>query len=149
MATIFSHVNLISKNWRKLADFYIAVFECREKPPIRDLKGEWVDCLTAMRRVRIEGIHLLLPSSEDDGPTLEIFQYNENIATEVKPLNKEGFGHIAFKVDDVHKSVEKLLEHGGALLSEIVEAEVEGAGFISVVYARDPEGNIIEIQKWS
>ena len=145
----FSHVNLSSRNWRALADFYMAVFGCIEKPPVRELDGAWLDALTGMPKARIKGIHLILPGFGDHGPTLEIFEYHENRVNGDKAINLEGFGHIAFAVEDVDQSVALLLSHGGSLVGEVVSATVAGVGNIAVVYARDPEGNIIELQKWS
>ena len=149
MNSKFSHVNLISQNWRTLADFYIKVFGCTEKPPKRELKGEWLDRLTGIQDAHITGIHLLLPTSMNDGPTLEIFEYSKNKINSNKVINLEGFGHIAFAVEDVEQSVQILLDQGGSLLGDVVNGGIEGVGRISVVYARDPEGNIIELQKWS
>ena len=31
---------------------------------------------------------------------------------------------------------------------ELVEKDIPGIGTIKVIYAKDPEGNIIEIQNW-
>jgi len=33
-------------------------------------------------------------------------------------------------------------------VGQLVDAAIPGVGKITVVYAKDPEGNIIEIQKW-
>ena len=35
----FVHTNIITDNWRKLADFYIKVFDCKPVLPERDLKA--------------------------------------------------------------------------------------------------------------
>jgi len=156
MKTKFSHVNLVSSDWRKLADFYIKVFDCRPKLPERNLSGEWLDKLTDLQDVHIKGIHLLLPggdhgeesASASAGPTLEIFQYDHNKTNTQKNINLEGFGHIAFAVENVEEKLQLLLEHGGSTVGELIDTEIEGVGRISVVYAKDPEGNIIEIQKW-
>ena len=152
MKTKFSHVNLVSSDWRKLADFYIKVFDCRPKLPERNLSGEWLDKLTDLQDAHIQGIHLLLPGSgageESDSPTLEIFQYDHNKTNTQKNINLEGFGHIAFAVENVEEKLQFLLEHGGSTVGELIDTEIEGVGRISVVYAKDPEGNIIELQKW-
>lgn len=148
MKTKFSHVNIISKNWRNLAEFYIRVFDCRPKPPERNLRGEWIDELTDLKDAEIKGIHLLLPGFDSDGPTLEIFEYNENLTNTGKSINLEGFGHIAFAVEDVEQKLNLLLENGGSSVGKLIDGKVEGVGNITLVYARDPEGNIIEIQKW-
>ncbi len=149
MITKFEHVSIVSSSYKKLADFYIKVFGCRVKPPIRDLKGPWVDSLTSIKNAHIKGVHLLLPGHGEQGPTLEIFEYNKIVSDNNKELNKSGFTHIAFGVDDVKKYIELVLQNGGSLVGEHVEATVEKAGEISVVYVKDPEGNIIELQSWS
>jgi catechol 2,3-dioxygenase-like lactoylglutathione lyase family enzyme len=148
MATKYTHTNLIAKDWQKLAQFYIDVFECKAIPPERDLAGSWLDQLTGLQSAQIRGIHLLLPGYAQDGPTLEVFQYQQNLAADHKAIHQEGFGHIAFAVDDVEACLQRLLAHGGTTVGRLVRGQVEGVGQIHVVYARDPEGNIIEIQKW-
>lgn len=148
MKTKFSHVNIISRNWKALANFYITVFDCRPKLPERNLSGAWLDKLTDIHDSEIKGIHLLLPCYDTDGPTLEIFEYNQNIENKSRAINLEGFGHIAFAVEDVNKKLKLLLQHGGSTVGEVIDTEIEGVGKISVVYTKDPEGNIIEIQKW-
>jgi len=147
MKIAFSHVNLVSRDWRALADFYIHVFDCIEKPPARDLNGPWVDRLTGLEDAHIQGIHLTLPGSS--GQTLEIFSYQKRRQNQTKEINLEGFGHIAFAVENVQVCVERLLAHGGSLVGKVIDTDIEGVGHISVVYARDPEGNIIELQRWS
>jgi catechol 2,3-dioxygenase-like lactoylglutathione lyase family enzyme len=146
----YVHTNLIAKDWRKLADFYVAVFGCKPKYPERDLSGEWLERLTGIAGVRIRGIHLALPGYGEDGPTLEIFGYEpEWPGEQPNRINRQGFGHIAFLADSVEEVLARLIEHGGKPLGETVTKEYEGIGTLTVVYAEDPEGNFIEIQNWS
>jgi len=63
-------------------------------------------------------------------------------------INKPGFAHIAFLVDDVKVYYTKVLEHGGSALGEMAEKKIEGVGTLTVAYMRDPEGNIVEILNW-
>ncbi|NLP19106.1 MAG: VOC family protein [Firmicutes bacterium] len=148
MAIKYAHTNLIAVDWRKLAQFYIDVFACKPQYPERDLCGEWVDKLTNIDDVSIRGIHLSLPGYED-GPTLEIFEYDPMISKTSFKINEQGLGHIAFHVDDVEEVIEKLIERGGKLVGEIIRQDYEGIGTLCAVYAQDPEGNFIEIQHWS
>lgn len=148
MKAKFVHTNLIAREWRKLAEFYITVFGCTYKMPERDLSGDWVDDLTHLKNARIKGIHLKLPGFDINGPTLEIFQYDENETNKNKTINKEGFGHIAFSVDEVDQCLKEIIKNGGSVVGKTVKGFVKGMGYLHVVYARDPEGNIIEIQKW-
>ena len=144
----YVHTNLIAKDWRKLAQFYIDVFGCRPVGPERDLSGEWVEELTGIPDVRIRGIHLSLPGYEA-GPTLEIFGYQPEQNRDDEPaINLQGFGHLAFHVAAVEAILAKLEAHGGQPLGKIIRREYETLGLLTAVYARDPEGNIIEIQNW-
>jgi catechol 2,3-dioxygenase-like lactoylglutathione lyase family enzyme len=144
----FVHTNIISDDWKRLADFYIQVFDCIELPPERDLKGDWLDRATNTRDARIRGIHLALPGYKVNGPTLEILQYDRNQESGEAFPNRKGLRHIAFRVDNVRKTLDRLLEHGGSQLGDLVETEIPSSGHLSFVYARDPDGNIIEIQHW-
>jgi len=144
----FVHTNIIAKDWKKLAQFYMDVFGCKPVYPERDLSGDWIDKLTNIPTVEIKGIHLQLPGYSG-GPTLEIFGYSTFAGTEGKPvINRPGFGHIAFHVTSVEEILNKLIDSGGEKYGELIEKEISGLGTIKVIYARDPEGNIIEIQNW-
>ena len=144
----YIHTNIIAKDWRKLANFYIKVFKCKEVLPKRDLKGKWIEKGTTIEDVHIEGVHLRLPGYDDNGPTLEIFQYNKSISQHLRKINRQGFAHIAFSVDDVESALNAVIAAGGDKLSEIINHDIPGIGKITFVYATDPEGNFIELQKF-
>ncbi|WP_273324070.1 VOC family protein [Vallitalea guaymasensis] len=145
----YIHTNIIAEDWKKLAEFYCEVFNCEPVLPERDLSGEWIDRLTEIDGVRVTGIHLRLPGSEE-GPTLEIFEYEPEDKNErTQSINCKGFTHIAFHVDSVEEVLENLLKHGGSQIGEIVKKDYDGIGLLTVVYAKDPEGNFVEIQNWS
>ena len=144
----FGHTNLITDDWKKLADFYIKVFDCQPLYPERDLAGEWLDQATAIPNARLMGIHLTLPGYAENAPTLEIFQYAENVDSPPPPANRKGFGHIAFQVDDVQEVLDRLLANGGSKVGEVVTTDIADAGRITFTYARDIDGNIVEIQRW-
>lgn len=144
----FAHTNIVSKNWKKLAQFYIDVFGCKPLYPERNLSGEWLDKLTNLENAKIRGMHLELPGYSPS-PTLEIFEYENNNNTEPNiKINGFGLAHLAFHVDDVQEITNKVLEHGGKLYGELVQKEVVGIGILTVAYTTDPEGNIVEIQNW-
>lgn len=144
----FVHTNIVAKDWRKLSQFYINVFNCKPKLPERNLSGNWLDKGTGLNQAKLQGIHLILPGYEDHFPTLEIFTYEP---TEDQPNtmpNFKGFSHIAFEVEDIQNILEKALENGASMLGQVVNKKIEGVGILYFVYFRDPEGNIIEIQSW-
>ncbi len=144
----YVHTNIIAKDWKSLARFYIDVFECNEKPPERNLKGDWLDSATGLENASLKGIHLILPGYGNDGPTLEIFSYEAMKERGMGDANSLGFSHIAFLVDDVELTFQKALAHGGQELGKVTQETIDGVGNLTLVYFRDPEGNIVEIQSW-
>jgi predicted enzyme related to lactoylglutathione lyase len=145
----YVHTNLVAQDWKKLVKFYVTVFGCKLKPPERSLKGNWLDELTSLKNARVNGIHLHLPGFDNSGPTLEIFQYYPKAGKQRSPkINQPGFAHIAFAVRNVKQMLGKVKRNGGSSVGTLVSTIIEGVGRINVVYARDPEGNVIELQKW-
>ena len=148
MGTRFGHVNLIARDWRRLAEFYREVFGCMPVPPERDLSGEALERGTGIPGARLQGMHLRLPGFGDDGPTLEVFSYAMNDALAPGLPNRTGFGHIAFQVDDIEDTVRRVLAAGGSAHGQLVTTRA-GARQVSWIYLRDPEGNLMELQRWS
>lgn len=144
----FAHTNIVSSNWKELADFYVKTFNCKIVPPLRKQSGDWLDKGTGLKNANLEGAHLLLPGHGANGPTLEIYQYQIIDERAASLPNTQGFGHIAFEVEDVQHVLENLIENGGQAVGEITKREVNGVGEITFIYARDPEGNLIELQCW-
>jgi catechol 2,3-dioxygenase-like lactoylglutathione lyase family enzyme len=151
----FAHVNLVALDWRKLAAFYERVFGCLPVPPERDLRGPWLERATGLAGAHIRGVHLRLPGHGDGGPTLEIFEYEPASAAAspgaeapAREVNRPGFGHIAFAVEEVGAAREAVLTAGGGEVGPVTTVAIAGAGNITFAYLRDPEGNILELQRW-
>ena len=144
----FAHVNLVAQDWKRLVAFYERVFHCTAVPPERDLGGPWLEASTGIEGARLRGLHLRLPGHGDQGPTLEVFQYNRSTEHGASVPNRPGFAHIAFAVDDVVAVREAVLAAGGSSVGETVTVDIPIAGRITFAYVTDPEGNIIELQRW-
>lgn len=144
----YVHTNIVARDWRRLAAFYEDVLGCVPVPPERDLSGSWLEDATGVAGVQVHGIHLRLPGHGEQGPTLEIFEYNHLKTRPEMAINRPGLAHIAFSVDDVEGVLWAVLDAGGSTVGELVSVEVPGVGAIDFVYATDPEGNIIELQHW-
>ncbi len=145
----FVHTNLIARNWRGLAKFYEDVFGAIPIPPQRDYFGNAIEAATVVKGARIQGAHLQLPGFGNDGPTLEIFEYNEIEDKGLPQINQPGFAHIAFQVDFVNDAIEEFLSHGGSQLGESVTLTIANGAQVTLAYMRDPEGNIVELQSWT
>lgn len=144
----YVHTNLIAEDWRALAGFYQEVFGCVPVPPERDFEGETLDAGTGLQGARLQGVHLRLPGYGEDGPTLEIFNYDQLERRPATAVNRPGFGHIAFAVEDVHAAREMVRAAGGRAVGEVVTLKVAGGAQVTWCYVTDPEGNVIELQSW-
>jgi len=144
----FAHVNLIARDWKRLAEFYQQVLGCQPAPPERDLSGEWLEAATGVPGAHVRGMHLRLPGHGDRGPTLEVFEYDQRLEGLAPAANRPGFAHVAFAVSDVRAALEAVIAAGGGALGERVSVNIPGAGALSFVYATDPEGNVVELQQW-
>jgi predicted enzyme related to lactoylglutathione lyase len=149
MRAKYRHTNIVAEDWRKLADFYERILGCNPIPPERASSGQWVERSTGVPGAEVRGIHLRLPGFGDSGPTLEIFEYNRAEKRLETTINRPGFAHIAFEVDDVEAARDEVLAAGGGCVGDLVTAEITNAGTITFVYMTDPEGNIIELQNWA
>ncbi len=144
----YAHTNLVADDWLTMVEFYRDVFDCHPVGAERDHHGPHVDALTGLKDARCKGVHLRLPGFGDNGPTLEVFQYERNAPQPAKAANLPGFAHIAFQVEDVEKKREQVLARGGADLGKVQTIDIPGAGRLTLTYLTDPEGNIIELQRW-
>ncbi|MEM7381901.1 MAG: VOC family protein, partial [Bacteroidota bacterium] len=130
----YVHTNIISRDWKKLADFYIKVFDCRLVPPERKQSGEWLGQGTGVAGAELQGAHLLLPGHGENGPTLEIYQYSNTVERSNNLPNGLGFGHISFEVSDVSKVLNAICAAGGSSFGKITTREIEGVGLLTFVY---------------
>jgi catechol 2,3-dioxygenase-like lactoylglutathione lyase family enzyme len=76
---------------------------------------------------RLELIRFRSPAPEDGDPRA--------------PANTPGLRHLAFAVDDIHAALERLRDHGGELVGEVVNY---GDSYW-LCYVRGPEGIIVEL----
>ena len=144
----YVHTNIIARDWKKLSLFYQRVFGCKPIPPQRDLRGDWLNRLTGIPEAHIAGEHLALPGYDGNHPTLEIFSYDSMKDSNLKTIDSIGLAHLAFEVEDVDSVLKKIIQEGGEQLGEKISTEYPNKVTATFVYAKDIEGNLIELQNW-
>ena len=142
----YVHTNLVA-GLAAVGDLYTS-FRLRFCPARARFVGHKPKEAVGIPDVHIRGMHLRLPGYGVSGPTLEIFQYSPDLPHPAPTANCPGFGHIAFAVDDVEAAREAVLAGGGYDVGKVIHREIPGAGHITFVYMTDPEGNILELQRW-
>ena len=145
----FGHVNIIARDWRVLARFYSEVFGCVPVPPERDYAGADLEAVTGIPGAALRGVHLRLPGLGPDGPTLEIYSFGAMPDGEAGPVTRPGLRHIAFGVPSVADARDAVIAAGGGVVGDVVKLRTTDGRFVTLVYATDPEGNILELQSWS
>ena len=145
----YGHTNLIARDWRALASFYERVFGCEPLPPERNYSGSDLEAGTGVKGTTLQGVHLRLPGHGPDGPTLEIYSYSITADVVFPEVNRPGFAHIAFAVPDVAGARAEVIREGGEAVGDIVTLRTSTGARVTWCYARDPEGNIVELQSWS
>ena len=144
----YAHVNIIAADWRRLTEFYTEVFACVPVSSERDHHGAQTDALVGIQDVHVSGRHLRVPGHGEQGPTIEFFTYDQQLPGQAAAINRPGFAHIAFEVEDFAGVRQQVLDWGGREYGEQVTIDVAGAGRLTLLYMTDPEGNIVELQQW-
>ena len=145
----YGHTNVVARDWRRLALFYTDLFGCTLVPPERDYRSPDLDRGAALTGAHLTGVHLRLPGHGDNGPTIEIYSYDELADGGAASANRTGWGHIAFAVDDVVAARAEVLANGGGEVGETVTLQTADGRLVTWCYVTDPEGNIVELQSWS
>lgn len=145
----FGHVNVTSTDWRRLAAFYTDLFSCELVPPERDIASADLDRATGITNAHLTGAHLRLPGHGPDGPTIEIFQYDQVESGQPPKVDRAGWGHVAFQVPEVPAALEAVQQAGGGRVGDVITTTTATGRRVTWCYATDPDGNIIELQAWS
>ncbi|MCC5970785.1 MAG: VOC family protein [Pararhodobacter sp.] len=139
-----AHINLVARDANTLAAFYVDVFKCEHLRQPRRLSGENVSRGNGLPNSEIYSIWLKFPGSA--APFLEVHEHKVTTARKLPKVNEPGFGHLSFQTDDISAALSAVIEAGGTQLGEITDLGSAGKPFL-VVYARDPEGNILELEQ--
>lgn len=150
MAIRFAHTGLVARDPERLAEFYVDVLGGVARERRLEMQGPWLDHATGLTAARATGLHVALPGHERVGPTLEILRYDGNAGVPAeRAVDHPGLGHLAFEVDDIDAVLAQVVGAGGRTIGEPADVIISGRGTLRVVFARDPEGNILELQTWS
>lgn len=138
------HVSLTARDAETLSAFYKIVFGYVDRRPPTMLSGEKVSKGNGLPNSRFYSVWLCLP--EEKGPFLEIIEYDNGPDRPEPRVNEPGFGHLAFEVKNVEAKLAEIINAGGTLQGEITNFGTKSNPHL-IVYVRDPEGNILELEQ--
>lgn len=139
-----SHISLTARDADQLSSFYKGVFGLVDKRPPKKLSGELFSRGNGLPDTVIYSIWLEFP--KEHGPFLEIMEYSATTNRSVPAVNEPGFGHLAISVPDLGKAVDDVLRSGGSLQGQVTNFGTEEEPHM-IVYVRDSEGNILELDQ--
>lgn len=105
------------------------------------VEGEWVDRIIDVPGTRVE---IVMARAPDGTGELELVRFHspEGVAGDgAAPANRPGIRHIAYRVDDLRATVERVRAAGWGTVGEVVDY----AGQYLLCYLRGPEGLIVEL----
>ena len=148
MITAIDHVNLVVTDMPRMLAFYRDVLGFTVTKQVT-ISGDWIGKTVGLDDVSAEVVYLDLPS----GPRIELLRFLSPDAIRVPGVDRPnaiGLRHMAFKVDDVDETMNKLRAAGVEFFSDVQtvpDSQVTYAGGVRkrLVYFRDPEGNILEL----
>ncbi|MGX2953806.1 VOC family protein [Shewanella sp. JL219SE-S6] len=119
----YIHTNLTVENLEMMSNFYQRVFDCIPVRDSDDLDGQWVEEITNVKEAAIRYVHLTLPGFGENGPELELIQYQNEISQPQKISNCSGYGHLAFSVANIQETLNKILAAGGGTIGKVVTTQ--------------------------
>lgn len=139
------HVNLVVADLERAARFYEQVFGWK-RGFAATLEGEWIERVSGLAGVTARCLFLNAP---EGGARIELICYDSPTgeALEVNgAANTLGVRHIAFGVENIEATVEKVCALGLATIGPIVEVpfRVGNLGAKRLVYFHDFDGVLVE-----
>jgi catechol 2,3-dioxygenase-like lactoylglutathione lyase family enzyme len=136
------HVSLATSNMERIVAFYSILLETnnpRRAGTLINLSGDKLDRISGQPDSEIEMAWFQVRNLE-----LEIIQYHEPtpiVSDTARPFDALGYNSIVFDVTDLEAAKSLLLTAGGTIVSE--QRPMDGG---IVMFARDPDGNLLGFQ---
>ena len=151
MINAVDHINLVVSDLEKSVDFYTNLLGFKEVRRAH-LEGDWIEKIVGLKDVKAEVAYIVAPEGE---PRIELLWYSTPAGESARmnsQANTIGLRHIAFRVDDIQRSFQKLKDAGVTIISEptTVPASVisHDMGRKTLCYFLDPDGVILEFAEY-
>ncbi len=140
------HVNLVVADLERAAHFYEHVFGWR-RGFSATLQGDWIETVSGLPNV--SATCLFLESPENGGARIELIRYDSPEGKTIElnsTANTLGVRHIAFEVESIETTLQKVRELGLKTSGEVVEVpfRVGSLGAKRLVYFHDFDGVLVE-----
>ncbi|NNU62942.1 VOC family protein [Ochrobactrum soli] len=139
-----AHINLVARNAKTLAAFYINVMKCEPFREPKILSGDKVSRGNGLPNSEIYSIWLKFPKL--DFPFLEIHQHKITLQRSLPKVNEPGYGHLSFHTENIDEALSDVIRYGGVQIGQITNFGTAEKPYL-IAYACDPEGNFLELEQ--
>ena len=139
------HVAICTPDLDRLAAFYTDVVGFTEV-----MNTSWSDRPIVDRIINLRGSAARQIMLQTGNAYLELFQYESPVGTTADPDRtpaSQGYTHFCLDVIDIDAEYERLRNNGMTFHGPPPTSEELGSNHIRAIYARDPDGNIVELQE--
>lgn len=138
----FDHVKLVVYDMDRMIGFYVEVLGFSVVlEPLESGDEGLLRAIGATPGSRFRVALLNPPGGE--GPELEFYAM-VGPAAHSWPFSS-GQGQLGIRVDDVEATVGRVVDNGGSMLGEVDEWRTPSGRVARLVFARDPEGNLLDL----
>ena len=143
MVTHFDHVTIVVRDVGKAKDFFALLGFIEQRSVV--ILGRKFSRYMGIADIEAEHVTLALANAI---PPVEVqllrYRHPEPLRdSDITELNRLGFNHVCFTVDDIESEVRRLSASGIELRNEIMEFHDRKLVFLS-----GPEGVTVELAQW-
>lgn len=143
MVTHFDHVTIVVRDAAKAKAFFALLGFVEQQSVV--IAGGQFSSYMGIPDIEAEHVTLALANAT---PRVEVqllrYRHPEPIRdADITRLNRLGFNHVCFKVEDIEAEVARLRASGVELRNEIMEFHDR-----KLVFLRGPEGVTVELAQW-
>jgi catechol 2,3-dioxygenase-like lactoylglutathione lyase family enzyme len=139
----FDHVTVVVRDLEKAKAFFKLLGFKEDKSVV--ISGEVFSLYMGIDNIEAEHVTLVLPNAT---PRMEVqilkYRHPEPISDQnITKLNKLGYNHVCFTVDNIEKQVRELKEQGITTRNQILDFHSR-----KLVYIFGPEDITVELAEW-
>jgi len=139
----FDHVTVVVRDMDKAKAFFGLLGFKEDKTVV--ISGPVMAAYMGVDGIEAEHVTLALAGGT---PRLEVqllrYRHPDPLADpNIERLEKIGFNHICFAVDDIEAEVAKLRAHGIAMRNELMDFHSR-----KLIFVKGPEGITVELSQW-
>ncbi len=139
----FDHVTVVVRDLEGAKRFFGLLGFAEDKAVV--IKGPVMDAYMGVPGIEADHVTLVLRGV---APRLEVqllrYRHPEPLADpNIERLEKVGFNHVCFVVDDIEAEVARLRAHGIAMRNELMDFHSR-----KLIFVKGPEGITVELSQW-